>query len=394
MSVEADLIAAAPTVAPEASVSIDAVHLEMRVSREVRYSIVHTRRPVFHPEERAIADIVGDRPVLLTIDRNVERLHGALIARHCAQHLNLAATVVIDSEETCKSWQQAERICAAAMECRLGRTGVIMTVGGGVALDLSGFAASIYRRGIGYLRIPTTLIGQVDVSVGVKQGVNVGRFKNVLGSFYAPLASINDVSLLNTLPTIHIAAGFAEIIKMAVIADSLLFDLIESSAAGLMASKFQHPAAAARSIMMRAEASMLRELKDNLFETDLKRAVDFGHSFSVAIETDSHYAIPHGHAVGLDMLISTCIAVARELCPRAVLDRLLAIFRTVDLPLSQAVCSAERLHDSLGSVRAHRGGHLNLVIPEDIGRPVFVQEVSVEELADALAFLAAADARF
>jgi 3-dehydroquinate synthase len=260
-------------------------------------------------------------------------------------------------------------------------------VGGGVVLDVSGFAASIFRRGVGYLRIPTTLVGQIDVSVGVKQGVNSGRFKNVLGTFYPPLASINDTCFLKTLSATHIAAGFAEIIKMAVIADSALLSLVELHGAELLESRFQSPRPAAEAIMRRAETSMLRELEGNLFETNLQRLVDFGHTFSAAIESDSRYLIPHGHAVALDMLMSTGIAVGRGLCPPAVLDRLIRLYRIVQLPITQSICSADRLHDSLDDIRAHRGGALNLVVPRNVGQPMFLQEVSIDELQGALQVL-------
>lgn len=364
------------------------IHLDMCASKEIRYSILHSQQPIFNVEAGLIAGIVEDRPVMLIVDGNVDRLHGQSIKSYASRHLNVASTVVIEAQESHKTWQQAELICNAAMDCGLGRTAVIIGIGGGVVLDLSGFAASIFRRGIGYFRIPTTLIGQVDVSVGIKQGVNAGRFKNVLGSFYAPLASVNDISLLNTLPALHIAAGFAEIIKMAVISDPVLFELVETYGSELLDSRFQSPASVAQSIMWRAEASMLRELKGNLFETTLQRLVDFGHTFSVAMEIDSGYQLPHGLAVGLDMLISTVIAVNRKICPKSVLERMLAIFKAVKLPLSQQICGAEELHASLAAIRSHRGGDLNLVIPRNIGQPVFVQEISMDELTRALSFLA------
>jgi 2-epi-5-epi-valiolone synthase len=390
---DAELQVQVPDAVAHDEPKVAAVHLEMRARREVRYSIIHTQRPVFHAEETAISTIVGDREVLLVVDRNVDGIYGQSFRIHAKRHLNLADIVVIDGDEAHKTWRQTEAICNVAMGCGLARNAVIIGVGGGVVLDISGFAASIYRRGIGYLRIPTTLIGQVDVSVGVKQGVNSGRFKNVLGSFYPPLASINDASFLKTLSAPLIAAGFAEIIKMAVIADPILFGLVEQFGRVLLASRFQQPSAAALAIMMRAEASMLRELEGNLFETNLLRPVDFGHTFSVALETDSSYALLHGHAVGLDMLISTCLAVRRALCSETVLERMLAIYRQVELPLSQRICSAQRLHESLASVRKHRGGALNLVAPTDIGRPIFLQDVSIDELKDTLDFLADAQLR-
>lgn len=366
------------------------VHLEVREKREIRYRILHTASPVFRLEESVIANIVGDREVILVVDDKVNDLYGQAMAAHAGRHLNVLDTVIVPGNETCKTWKEAESICNAAMQCGLGRSGVIVAVGGGVVLDVGGFAASIYRRGIGYLRIPTTLIGQVDVSVGVKQGINAGGRKNVLGSFYAPIASINDAAFFETLSASHLASGMAEIIKMAMIADPVLFTLIEQHGAELVARRFQEPAAAARAVMMRAEVAMLHELQGNLFETSLQRSVDYGHTFSVALETDGAYGLPHGHAVGLDMLISTCVAVSRGLCPPTVLARMVTVYAQVGLPLSQEICSADRLVESLASVRQHRGGALNLVVPKEIGQPMYLQEVGRDELQNALDTLASA----
>jgi len=178
---------------------------------------------------------------------------------------------------------------------------------------------------------------------------------------------------------------------MAVIADAELFGLLEKHGRAIIVSRFQEPVA--RIIMMRAEAAMLRELQGNLFESDLQRRVDFGHTFSVAMETDSSYSLSHGFAVALDMLISTSLAVRRGLCPRSLLDRMVTLYQHVELPLSQRTCSAERLHESLESVRKHRGGALNLVVPCDLGRTLFIQDVSKVELAETLGALADAHAQ-
>ncbi len=390
MSVDGREVIFSPAVPAEESRVIP-VHLEMRARRDVHYRILHTKRPVFHPQDTTVAEIAGDRELLMVVDHKVDTLYGKSLRFHAERHLNVAATLIIDGSEEYKTWQQAEAICHAAMECGLGRSGIIVGVGGGVVLDVSGFAASIFRRGVGFLRIPTTLIGQVDVSVGVKQGINSGGLKNVLGSFYPPLASINDASFLTSLPAAHIAAGFAEIVKMAMLADPLLFGLVEEFGKQLLATRFQEPRAAADAIMMRAEAAMLHELEADLFESNLQRFVDYGHTFSVVLETDSAYTLPHGHAVGLDMLISTSLAVRRGLCSELVLERLLVLFNEVGLPVSQNICSAERLHKSLTLVRRHRGGALNLVVPKNIGHCVFLQDVSKEELTHALEILAAAD---
>ena len=355
----------------------------MMVSKDVKYDIIHSAQPVLDPDNLTLAELIDGRPVLFVVDRAVHTVYGERLRSYADRHLNVAASLICDGGEGRKTWAQVESICSAAIECRLARHGIIAGVGGGVTLDISGFAASIYRRGISYLRIPTTLIGQVDVSIGIKQGINAAGCKNILGSFYPPMASLNDLSFLRTLHRTHIAGGLAEIIKMAILRDASLFEVLEDNGAALLQSKFAYPADVAREVMERAEIAMLDELRVNLFENDLKRLVDFGHTFSPALEKASGYRLPHGYAVALDMLISTSIAVSRGKCPKHVLSRLLRLYDLLELPLRQEWCSAADLYDALDRVREHRGGELNLVLPTEIGGAIFVQQVSIAELDEA-----------
>jgi 3-dehydroquinate synthetase len=369
----------------------DVLCLDMSVSREIRYQIVHPVLSVFDALEPTLANLVDGRSVLIVIDSVVDSLYGDALRCYADGRISVADVVIMTGEEANKSWDQTRIICEAAIECQLGRHGVIVGVGGGVTLDVAGFAASVYRRGVSYLRIPTTLIGQVDVSIGVKQGINSGSHKNIVGSFFPPIASVNDVSFLHSLPHSQLAAGLAEILKIALIRDSVLFDLVETYAAPLLTSGFARPRSAARLIMERAERGMLRELQDNLFETRLKRPVDFGHTFSPAIESASKYSLPHGHAVGVDMAVSTFLAVQMGLCAPTVLRRLLSLCRVIGIPVTQKFCSAAELHAALDRIRSHRGGHLNLVVPTEIGASCFLQEVKVAELEAAIVYLGSWD---
>jgi 3-dehydroquinate synthetase len=359
--------------------------LEVVSQREIRYATVHPEGYVFDENNTAIADAVGRRAALFVVDRNIDRLYGADIKSYLNVRVDCRDYVIVDPAESAKTWEQVERICGDAVRAGLPRDGVIVGVGGGVTLDLAGFAASIFRRGINYIRVPTSLIGLIDVGVGIKQGINFLDKKSILGAFYPAMVNINDSTFLSTLPSRHLSSGIAEIIKIAIVRDQYLFALLETHVDELLKDHFQNSSAALE-IILRAEYLMMDELHDNLFETRLRRLADFGHSFSPLIETASRHAVNHGEAVAMDMLLSTAIAVVKGMCRRRNFDRVRNLVLAAGLPLSHEVCTLDRLLKSLTDVRAHRAGDLNLIVPVEIGKADFVQEVSPDELATALVY--------
>lgn len=360
-----------------------AARLEIITPRQIRYSTLHPQGYVFDPQSTAIVDAVGARPLLAVVDREIERLYGAETCSYLESKTDCRGLVSIDGREKAKNWEQVQRLCDEAIRLRLPRDAVIVAVGGGVTLDVAGFAASIFRRGLRYVRIPTSLIGLVDVGVGIKHGINIGDKKNIVGTFYPAAVNINDPTFLSTLPKRHLACGIAEIIKIAVVRDEALFSTLEGHVCELLEKHFQG-LPIARQILLRAEHLMMRELQGNLFEEDLRRLPDFGHTFSPIIETSSLYSIAHGEAVAVDMLLSTTIAVNKGICEPETLSRLRSLLIAAGLPLTQRFCDADRFMESLESARAHRGGQLNLVVPISLGRAGFIQEVGRNDIEEAL----------
>ena len=378
------------TQAEGAHISVDPSGREMlRVQsiRNIEYGILHVEQPVFSHHEEALARFLEGRPALFVVDEQVNAIYGAALDEYSRQHLNSAGKILISGSEDRKSWSQVDWICREAARLKFPRQGVVVAVGGGVVLDVAGFAASIYRRGIRYLRIPTSLIGLVDAGLGIKQGVNFAEAKNTLGAFYPPIGAINDVSFLQTLPSCDISCGMAEIIKIALVRSAQLFELLERHGRELLESRFAHPASVAARILRMSEILMLEELQPNLYETDLRRLVDFGHTFSPVIEIESGYRVAHGEAVAVDMLLSTAIAVDRGLCSENLFGRMVRLYEQVGLPLGFVPCSAQHLVRALESARLHRGGNLNLVAPTSPGHAVFLQEVVSGEIDSAMARL-------
>ena len=369
------------------SESAGAATLTISCPRNISYSVVHPVRPVLDLENDALAGMVAGRPVLLVVDNTVQKLFGRRIKAYADQHLNCLGEVVVDGAEQRKAWDQVQKICSKAVRTGLPRNGVIVAFGGGVTLDLSGTAASLFRRGVPYLRIPTTLVGMVDTAVGIKQGFNFMSKKNVLGSFYPPLGVINDATFLASLPQAELSFGVAEIIKMAVVRDRDLIELLERNAALLLRNRFQSPPEKARRILLRAEQLMMQELQPNLFEACHARLADFGHTFSPGLERVSGYTMRHGYAVALDMLISTGVAVRRGFCKEGVFERMVRLYRAVGLPLQSSLITIEVLLGSARDACLHRSGTLNLVVPLDFGRATYLQDLEPEDLKYSLAMM-------
>jgi 3-dehydroquinate synthase len=359
---------------------------DLRITRETRYSVIHPAGYILDRSNSALRQAAGGRPVLAVVDEQIHHLYGEELLAYLKNELDLRGYLTIDRSESAKTWMPVHRICDKAIEVQLPRDGLMIAAGGGVTLDITGFAASIFRRGVNFIRIPTSLIGFVDVGVGIKHAINVGNKKSIVGFFYPAMVNINDRVFLATLPPRHISCGIAEIVKMAVVRDANLFAALEAHVEELLAQRFQH-SVVGRDVLLRSEFLMLRELEPNLFETDLRRLPDFGHTFSPTIEAASNWSIKHGEAVAMDMLISTAVAHCKGMCSEDTLERLHNVLAAAGLSFNDSVCRLDVLMKAVRSARQHRAGNLNLVVPLEIGLADFVEDVRPEELERALALI-------
>lgn len=361
--------------------------LEVATSRPIAYTIANVPRAVFDPGSSYVARFTGDRQTFAVVDENVMRQYGPSIVRYLTERTNFAGCISMPGTEDAKSVRTVRRIFASAMEHRIDRSAVMVAVGGGVVMDVVGLTASLYRRGIDYLRIPTTLIGIVDVAVGIKTAINFLNKKNVLGAFHPPLGAIADRRFLKTLDLRHLACGLAEIVKMGIVCDPILFDLTERYACELLSSGFSQPDDVPDEIILRAQSSMIGELEPNLFERDKRRLVDFGHTVSPALEAASSYRMHHGEAVAVDMLFSSALGTVQGVCDRSVFSRLRALYERINLPVRSEQFTGTLAWRAFEEARKHRDGSLNLVVPTRIGSATFVQQVTNNELIAALTLM-------
>jgi 3-dehydroquinate synthase len=367
----------------------------VRARKEVSYE-VRFRDNLFRPDRTDLLEIGsgagGRRRRFVVIDSNVDLLHGETVRAYFEHHDVDYAMVVVQANETVKDFDTAARIAE-----ELDRFGIarrrepVIVIGGGVLMDIVGLVASLYRRGTPFLRVPTTLIGLVDAGIGAKTGVNFNGHKNRLGTYAPADLTLLDRSFLSTMDRRHIGNGLAEMLKIALIKDFALFELLEEHGPLLLDEKFQGitPAGdeAAVAVLHAATHDMLEELQPNLWEAELERCADYGHTFSPTLEMRALPALLHGEAVCVDMALTTVIACRRGLLSEDERDRVLAVMSALELPSWHPLLGPEVLTSALEDTVRHRDGQQRLPLPVGIGEVTFVNDVTEEELEAGVALL-------
>lgn len=267
----------------------------------------------------------------------------------------------------------------------LRRSEPVIAVGGGVLLDLVGFTASIYRRGVPLIKVPTTLLGMIDAGIGVKTAINYGGHKSRLGTYSRPSQVVIDPGFLPTLDPREYRCGLGEAIKIALVADAALFDLLDAHGRTLAAGT-PDPRVESE-IIERSIAAMLGELVGNLGEDRLDRLADIGHAFSGALEMSLEPALLHGEAVAVDLAVTVMLSRNRGLLPSAVADRVIRVLTDLGLPTVHPEMTPELLVEALAHTSLHRDGRQRLPLLKDVGHAVFVNDVTEAELCEALTAL-------
>ncbi|MGH7583317.1 MAG: ROK family protein [Gemmatimonadales bacterium] len=355
----------------------------------VRYSVRYTP-DVLAPENKTLAEAAQFNPGLPTVriavvDDVVAALYGTQIRGYFDAYGVPLHLIKVPASEESKSLEAVESLVREFDAVGLSRRDEpVVAIGGGVLTDMAGLATSLYRRGVPYVRIPTTLIGLVDAGVGVKTAVNFDEHKSRIGSYHAPTNSLLDPGFLETLDTRSISNGLGEILKIALVKDRRLFNLLEEHATHMLDGRFRD-CKAGELIISSAVQNMLEELEPNLWEADLTRLADFGHSFSPAIEMQALPELMHGEAVAIDMVLSCCIAAGRGLLTDQHLARILGAIEACGLPTRHELLDDTTfLAEALIDTTRQRGGAQRLPLLTEIGQAVFVHDVSESELKQAV----------
>ncbi|HEX4332864.1 MAG TPA: 3-dehydroquinate synthase [Usitatibacter sp.] len=324
---------------------------------------------------------VHGRVAVLVTNETVAPLYAARLQATLERAGAKALRVVLPDGEEHKTWQTLDRVFGALLEARVGRSGVIVALGGGVVGDIAGFAAAAYQRGIAHLQVPTTLLAQVDSSVGGKTGINHPLGKNMIGAFHQPIAVVADTTTLATLPARELAAGLAEIVKYGAIFDTAFLDWIEAHGERLLA---REPQALAHAILRSCEIKADIVARDER-EAGARALLNFGHTFGHAIESAAGYGtLLHGEAVAIGMAMAARFSARLGRIASAEPDRLVRLLARLGLPVEAPRFPVETWLEYMGRDKKNEDGRITLILLDAIGRGAVVKDTPARVLREFL----------
>lgn len=285
--------------------------------------------------------------------------------------LERSQVFTLPAGETQKTWSNAERVLDWLLASRLPRDGVLIALGGGVVGDLTGFVASIYQRGIDFVQLPTTLLSQVDSSVGGKTGVNHARGKNLIGAFHQPSAVFADTDTLKTLPPRELSAGLAEVIKCGLLGDAALFARLERDIEAILAfDAGSLGEAIERCCRLKARIVALDERES--IAGGPRTLLNLGHTFGHAVETYTKYeSWLHGEAVGLGLCMAADLSARLGWIPTEDAARCIALVERARLPIRPpAGMTPDDFRTLMGRDKKVAAGRLRLVLLRAIGESI------------------------
>lgn len=319
--------------------------------------------------------------VVVLADRNSAQ---AALKRACSSLTKAGfevSSIVIPPGERQKSLRRAAAVHEAMLKMQIPRNASLLSLGGGVVGDVGGFVASTYRRGLTFVQCPTTLLSQVDSSVGGKNGVNHPLSKNAIGTFHQPAFVFSDVEVLASLPRREIISGLGEIIKYPIVADPTLLSFIESHLDGLLKLE-RDPLVEVVKRSLQIKSNFVSRDEKELSSDNGRVFLNLGHAVGHPLETLSHYALRHGEAVLLGILVEGFIAVQKEGFPRADLDRFVEIYHRLDRrPTLGLLKNGEIVRTTMGKSGAR------FVLPRRLGDVAVVKDVTASQLLEGLSFL-------
>jgi 3-dehydroquinate synthase len=342
-----------------------------------------------------LLDEAGDRiarlrpgaAAAIVTDRTVAALHLPRLEQALSAAGIRVSKIVVPAGESAKSYRSLETVVDAILDAKIERGDLVLALGGGVVGDLAGFAAAVARRGIDFVQIPTTLLAQVDSSVGGKTGVNTRHGKNLVGAFHQPALVLADAALLDTLPPREFRAGYAEVVKYGLIADAPFFAWLEQKRGEVFAGGAARIEAIATSCRHKA-AIVGRDER----ETGERALLNLGHTFGHALEAATGYSdrLLHGEAIAIGMLLAFDFSARRGLLPGEHVRRLAAHLKEAGLPTAISDIPGKRvgadaLIELMSQDKKVARGKLTLILTRGIGAAFIAADVPRTEVAEFLA---------
>jgi 3-dehydroquinate synthase len=332
-------------------------------------------------EPGLFAPHVAGRTCAIVTNETVAPLYAGALEATLAAARSRTLRIVLPEGEAFKTWETLNRIFDALLAANADRRSVLVALGGGVVGDLAGFAAATYQRGIAHVQVPTTLLAQVDSSVGGKTAINHPLGKNMIGAFHQPDAVIADTLTLATLPEAEYAAGLAEVVKYGAIDDAAFFDWLETHAEALAR---RDPAALAHAIRRSCEIKAKIVAADER-ESGVRALLNFGHTFGHAIESATGYgAWLHGAAVATGMALAARFSERLGRLAPGEAERLIALLRRLRLPVEAPRIAPAVWLDFMGRDKKNTDGRITLVLLDGLGTARVVKDTPAGALAQYL----------
>ena len=359
-------------------------HVEVKVNAS--YDVKMTT-DVFASDNKILIDHITDKKVLFVVDSGIGKVAIAKIKNYITHHRIEANVMIVESGEKVKNGLAcALKVIQEADKLGLDRKELMVLVGGGAVLDMAGFAASIIHRGMAHIRIPTTLLSQIDGGVGTKNSVNFFGQKNFIGAFFPAKIVIVDPLFLKTVDDRQIRSGMAEMVKVALIKDCKLFELIEEHYLDVL-NRDDSATSHLREIMWRTIIAHLDQISIDPYERNFARPLDYGHEWGHRLETFTNYRLLHGEGVSLGIAIDTFISYQRGLISQADLKRTLQVLENINLPIYDSVLTLKNIWPGLESFRRHLGGELTISLLKNIGEKNDVHDIKQAEVQAAIDYL-------
>ena len=333
-----------------------------------------------------ITPLIKTPKVLIVSDEIVARLYLHRLTNALEEAGIRSRCVLVKPGEGSKSMANFADLMENLLAEKPDRNTTLSALGGGVVGDLTGFAASVLLRGVKFIQIPTTLLAQVDSSVGGKTGVNSQYGKNLIGSFHQPQLVLADVSVLKSLPPRELRAGYAEVLKYGLINDPEFFAWLEANGAALLSGDSELMIQA----VVKSCAAKAAIVSADEKEQGQRALLNLGHTFGHALEAETGYSdtLLHGEAVAIGMVLALRLSVAMGLCPEADLQRTLAHYKAAELPASpldiRADWNVDALMEHFTRDKKVADGKLTFILLRGIGKSFVTQDVDVAQLREAL----------
>jgi 3-dehydroquinate synthase len=326
---------------------------------------------------------LGARNVAVVTDRTVGALHLEMVRESLEAAGLILSEIVLPPGEQTKSFTHLEEVCARLLEARIERTDLVVALGGGVIGDLAGFAAAVLRRGVRVVQVPTSLLAQVDSSVGGKTGINMRAGKNLIGSFHQPSLVLADSGVLDTLSPREFRAGYAEVAKYGLINDADFFNWLEANHRDI----FLGGSARTRAIATSCASKAAIVARDET-ETGDRALLNLGHTFGHALEAAVGYdgaRLVHGEGVAIGMVAAFQFSAFLGLSPASDAERVEAHLKVVGLPtrinhIPGEVGGADRLIDLMGQDKKVKAGRLTFILARGIGQSFVTSDVEPEQV--------------